>query len=108
MKRLLRAAIAPVLFLTLTVYFGYNAIHGSRGFIAQAAEDRDIVNARHDLKAVLAKRDFWEARVAALKPAAIQPDMLDQQARTVLNLANPADLVVPLHPAAPAPDAPAK
>lgn len=98
MKRVLRAAIAPFIFLTLTVYFGYNALHGSRGFVAQSAEARAIANARADLKTVLARRDRWEARVAALKPKAIEPDMLDQQARAVLNLANPADLVVPLHP----------
>jgi cell division protein FtsB len=98
MKRILRAAAAPVIFLTLTVYFGYNVIHGSRGFVAQSRESREIVQARQDLKTVLARRDRWEARVAALKSTAIEPDMLDQQARAVLNLANPADLVVPLHP----------
>ena len=97
MKRIFRAVIGPAIFLTLTVYFGYNAIHGSRGFIAQSVETREIGKARTDLKAVLARRDRWDARLAALNPKAIEPDMLDGQARAVLNLANPDDLVVPLH-----------
>jgi cell division protein FtsB len=96
MKRILRAVIGPAIFLTLTVYFGYNAIHGSRGYIAQSVETKTIHKAKADLKVVLARRDRWEARVAALAPNAIEPDMLDGQARAVLNLANPDDLVVPL------------
>lgn len=98
MKRFLRATIGPVIFLTLTVYFAYNAVNGSRGFVAQAQERSMITKARSDLKLVTAKRDRWEAKVAALKSDGIQADMLNEQARAVLNLANPADLVVPIKP----------
>ncbi|HET9148239.1 MAG TPA: septum formation initiator family protein [Acetobacteraceae bacterium] len=98
MKRFLRATVAPAIFLGLTVYFGYNAVNGSRGFIAQAREQAEIAKARTDLKTVTARRGRWEAKVAALKSNAIQADMLNQQARAVLNLANPADLVVPVKP----------
>ncbi len=100
MKKILRAAAGPAIFLILTAYFSYNALHGSRGFVAQSAESGAIIRAQADLKSVLAERDRWEARVAALNPKAIQPDMLDGQARAVLNLADPDDLVVPLHEAA--------
>ena len=98
MKRFLRATIGPVIFLTLTVYFAYNAVNGSRGFVAQAQERALIARARSDLTVVSARRDRWEAKVTALKTNAVQADMLSQQSRAVLNLANPADLVVPTKP----------
>jgi cell division protein FtsB len=43
-----------------------------------------------------ATRADWEAQVAALNSQSIGQDMLDQQARLVLNLAEPSDLVVQL------------
>ncbi len=96
MKKRLRAAIIPLLFVGLTVYFGINAIRGSRGLRAQIMDRRILAGAQTRLTGVQARRAFWQAKVDGLRDSGIEADMLNLRAREVLNLANPADLVLPL------------
>jgi len=46
-KRRLRAAIPPVIFLLLAVYFGWNAMRGDRGLVAQQQDGRRGEALRH-------------------------------------------------------------
>lgn len=101
MKRRIRALILPLLLVAITGYFAFNAIHGSRGIKAQRQNQTLLAQDRATLKAVKANRDRWQARVDALRHHAIAADMLDQQARSVLDLAKPDDLAVPLKQAHP-------
>jgi len=90
------AAVPPVIFLAITGYFAWNAVHGARGLQAQALQRAELAKAQADLDVVDAQRKVWEAKVAALSGPAIAPDMLDEQARKMLNDADPSDLVVDL------------
>ncbi len=101
LKRRLVAMVPPVIFLAITGYFAWNSVHGARGLEAQQSERRQLAQAQQNFSAVDALRAQWETRIADLGGPAIAPDMLDQQARKVLNLADPADLVVDI-PIAPA------
>ncbi len=101
LKRRLLAMVPPLIFLAITGYFAWNAVHGARGLEAQQNERRQLAQAQQNFSAVDALRAQWETRIADLGGPAIAPDMLDQQARKVLNLADPADLVVDI-PTAPA------
>lgn len=105
MKRRLRAIVLPILLLAVTGYFVFNAVNGSRGIIAQRHNQVLLVRDRIALAATTARRDRWQARVDSLRHHAIAPDMLDQQARAVLNLAEPDDLAIPLPPVPTAPAA---
>lgn len=96
MKRRIRAAVLPLLLLAVTLYFVFNAINGSRGIEAQRRNRDVLVQDQATLISVAARRDRWEARVDALRHHAIAGDMLDQQVRSVLDLADPGDLAVPL------------
>ena len=95
-KNCLRAALPPTMFLLITGYFGWNAIHGARGLKAQEVQRVELAQAQAAFSAIDAERINWETRIAALSNQSIGPDMLDDQARQVLNLADPADLVVQL------------
>jgi cell division protein FtsB len=95
-KRRLIAMVPPAIFLAITWYFGFNALHGARGLEAQAIERAQLVKAQQNFAVVDAARAQWETRVAALGGPRIEPDMLDEEARQVLNLSDPADLVVKL------------
>ena len=46
------------------------------------------------LAATKAERERWERRVALLKADRIDPDMLDERARFLLNYADPRDVIV--------------
>lgn len=98
MNRRLRGLILPTVFLMVTAYFVFNALAGSRGMRAQARDRQALTHAQSQLVAVNLRRARWQARVNGLANAAIRPDLLDQEARAVLNLARADDLVVPLQP----------
>lgn len=99
-KYRLRGFVVPVLFMALTYYFGWNAIHGKSGLQAQAAERIALAAEQQNADQIHQKLLLWQTRVAALSNQAIQPDMLNEEARYVLNLADPNDLVVDLPGAA--------
>jgi cell division protein FtsB len=97
-KRKVRAAIAPVIFLSLVGYFGWNATHGDHGLMAFSQRQALLKQAQDDLAQAQAERDGWERRVSGLRSNHVDPDALDERARAMLNLADPADIVVPYAP----------
>jgi len=97
-KRRLRAAIAPLIFLSLVAYFGWNATHGDRGLMAWTQRQALLKQAQAELAQAQAEREAWERRVSGLRSNHIDPDALDERARAMLNLADPADIVVPYAP----------
>jgi cell division protein FtsB len=98
LKRKAKAAIAPVIFLSLVGYFGWNATHGDHGLMAYSQREAMLKQAQADLIQAQADRDGWERRVAGLRSNHVDPDTLDERARAMLNLADPADVVVPYSP----------
>jgi len=77
-------------------YFGVNAYSGNRGLRAKQDLDQQIAQLTEELAALKAERGDWERRVALLKPESIDPDMLDERARSLLNYADPRDLTLRL------------
>jgi cell division protein FtsB len=93
-KRRLRGAIAPVVFLAVTAYFCWNAVQGPHGLKAFATQQVLLQQAQADLAAANAERDAWQRRVHALESDHLDRDMLDERARALLNLAAPSDIIV--------------
>jgi cell division protein FtsB len=75
-------------------YFGVNAHTGNRGLRARQDLDQQIVQLGNELSALKAERASWERRVALLKPESIDPDMLDERARALLNYSDPRELIL--------------
>jgi cell division protein FtsB len=94
----IRAIAPPLIFLAITYYFGWNAVHGKSGLEAQHVQQQELAQAIARYQAVEAERTAWQTKIADLNGQSIQPDMLDEQAREVLNLANPQDMVIDLQP----------
>ncbi len=93
-KRRTRGAVAPLVFLALTGYFVLNAVEGPHGLLAYARDQKALAAARQELSQVSGVRDRWETEVAALRTDHLDADALDERARAMLNLVNPADIVV--------------
>jgi cell division protein FtsB len=81
---------------TVIGYFGLNAYSGNRGLRAQQELDDQISQLKDELAGLKAERAMWERRVVLLRPASIDPDMLDERARTLLNYADPRELTLPI------------
>lgn len=94
-KRRARAAVPPLIFLSLTGYFGWSATQGERGLQAYMLRQKQLAEAEAQLASATAERDAWQRKVASLSSAHLDADMLDERARSLLNLADPTDIVVP-------------
>ena len=94
-KRRLKAAVAPLIFLSLVGYFGYNAVQGDHGLVAYAQRQQLLAQAQGDQAQAQGDRDAWELRVSELRSRHLDADMLDERARAMLNLAEPSDIIVP-------------
>jgi cell division protein FtsB len=94
----IRAFLAMLgLYLLAALFIGYfsvNAYTGNHGIKAREALDHEIAALADELDRVKAERERWERRVALLKSDRIDPDMLDERARTLLNWADPHDVTV--------------
>ncbi len=95
-KHRLRIILPPAVFFAITWYFGWNALHGKSGLEAQRVQQAELTQANLAFNTADTERQQWETRIADLSGQSISPDMLDGQARKVLNLANPNDLVIDL------------
>ena len=94
-RRRAKEAVAPLIFLSLAGYFGWNAVQGNRGLVAYAQRQELLAQAQRDQLAAQTERDAWERRVAGLRSQHINADTLDERARAMLNLADPTDVIVP-------------
>jgi cell division protein FtsB len=75
-------------------YFGVNAYTGNHGLRAKQDLDQQIAQLTAELNALQNERATWERRVALLRPESIDPDMLDERARALLDYADPRDLTL--------------
>ncbi len=98
-----RRAILTVLGLYLFAaafigYFAVNAFTGNHGLRAQQDIDAHLTAMQAEWSQVRAERTAWERRVALLRADKLDPDMLDERARTLLGLADSRDVVLLLNP----------
>jgi cell division protein FtsB len=90
-------ALALYVIATLLIgYFAVNAYTGEHGLIAKQDLDQEIGQLTSQLEGVRAERAVWERRVSLLKSDNIDPDLLDERARALLDYADPRDLVLML------------
>jgi len=87
-KRLRSVLTALGLYLMAALligYFGVNAYSGDRGLKAKQDIDQQIAGLSAELDRVRIERAQWERRVALLKSESLDPDMLDERARALLD-----------------------
>ncbi len=94
-KRRTKAAIPPLVLMSLVAYFLWQAQQGERGLHADAERREALKLAQAELSRAEADLAAWERRVAALRASRLDRDMLDERARAMLNLSDPADVIVP-------------
>jgi cell division protein FtsB len=75
-------------------YFGVNAYTGKNGINARQELDQQIADLAREVERVKAERARWEQRVALLKADRIDPDMLDERARQLLNYLDPHEVTI--------------
>ena len=93
-RRRARFFVGPLLGVALTSYFVYHTIEGERGLRAWREITQQLRAANDQLATVEAERDALAHKVGGLDPAHVDPDLLDQQIRTTLELVAPNEVVI--------------
>ena len=94
-KRKVRAALPPLLFLSLVGYFGWNATQGEHGLRSYRSQLALLGQADAAEAAAVSEQAAWMRRVSGLRNSGLDADTLDERSRSMLNLAEPSELVVP-------------
>src|SRR5258708_23973371 len=89
-----RQILAPIIFATVFGYFGYHLVNGDRGLLAMAHLQREVLLADQNLAEAETTRKIWEMPVSSLRNQTLDPDMLDERARVLLNFSRKEDIVV--------------
>jgi cell division protein FtsB len=105
LRKRARVVVGPILGIALTGYFAYNLVEGDRGFLAwtRLTQEMRVEDARLD--ALRAERAALKRKVSDLTPNHLDPDLLDERVRAILNLVAPNERVI-MKPAADPPTAP--
>lgn len=80
--------------LGLLGFFAWHAQEGPRGFAFRAKLASQSRQLSDELATIKKQRSDFETRVALLRPESVDPDMLDEMARSTLDVAGPNDLIV--------------
>ncbi len=94
LRTILTALGLYVLAALLIGYFGVNAYSGNRGLKAQQDIDRQMAVLNADLDRLKRERAQWQRRIALLKSNDLDPDMLDERARALLDYATPNEVTL--------------
>jgi cell division protein FtsB len=96
LRSILTALGLYVLAALLIGYFGVNAFSGNHGLNAKQDIEQQYAALSAELGRLQVERKQWERRVALLKSRGLDPDMLDERARALLDYANPNDFTLML------------
>ena len=100
-NRKLRVArlLGPMLGCVVIGYFLHHSIQSDHGLIAWKRVDLRIAEAEKTLASLQIRHDQLEKRWQSLHPESLDPDMLEEQARLLLNFGHQDDfLVIPDKP----------
>ena len=75
-------------------YFGLSAYTGAHGLKAKQDLAQQMDELSKELASLKVERATWQHRVSLLRSNGIDPDLLDERARAMLDYAHPNDLVL--------------
>jgi len=89
-----RYVVGPVLGVCAVGYFAYHVVHGDRGLIAWWNIKQRVTAAKAILAETRGERETLEHRVQLMNPGSLDPDMLEERARLMLNYGYSNDIVI--------------
>ncbi len=84
----------PAISLILISYFAYHAWSGRYGIESMRRLEDEAVQLQFELAAIKSRRHALESRVMLMRDGSIERDMLDEQARHMLNFSKPDEITI--------------
>lgn len=75
-------------------YFMFHAQHGSRGLEARSDVQEALRAEEEQLAALVGERKGWEQRLSLMRDEAVDRDLLEERARSVLGRVHKNDVVI--------------
>ena len=94
MQKRLFDGVVSFFCLLLYAYFSWHYYYGSRNLAVLAQTETKAAEMRADLQNVIEIRQRLEAKVALLRPEHIDPDLLDEIARRILDYGSANELII--------------
>jgi cell division protein FtsB len=94
LRRRCRHVVGPMIGLGAVAYFAYHTVEGDRGVQAYFRLQGEILDAEMRLARISSERTEMEHRVQLLRPDHLDPDMLEERARIMLNMGREGEVVV--------------
>jgi cell division protein FtsB len=92
--RRLKQAVAPVIAFTVMAYFIFHSVEGERGLLTYWSMQDRVTEIGQVLDDTTEQRKSLERKVISLRANHLDPDLLDERARAMLNAAHPDDVII--------------
>ena len=89
-----RHMVGPLIGICSIVYFGFHVVHGERGLLTYWRLKTVIAGTQPVLDEARIQRELLQNRVSLLRPDNLDPDMLEERARIMLNFGYANDIVI--------------
>ena len=97
-RSILTAFALYILAAAFIGYFAVNAFTGNHGLRAQQDLEQQMASIKDELDGLKSERAEWEQRVSLLRSDRIDPDMLEERGRALLDYVDPRDVTLLLRP----------
>ena len=88
-RRRFRDLLPSIIAASVFSYFAYHATQGDRGIFAWWRISHQLASDQTTLDQLQSERRATELRVSLLRPESLDPDLLEEQARIMLNFGTP-------------------
>jgi cell division protein FtsB len=93
-RRRLKVIVPQVLAVAVLGYFAYHGIQGERGVLAYVELSQEVAEAKAVAAAVAGERAELAGKVSRFSDDSVDPDLLEERARVLLNYGYPSEVVV--------------
>ena len=93
-KKRLQQALLSVLGALLVGYFLYHTIQGDRGWFAMMRMEHEVKSAEATLEVLRKDREALQHRTDLLRSESLDPDLLDEKSRELLNYSKPNEIII--------------
>jgi len=87
--------IVPAICCAVAIYFGYAGFVGPRGLLAWSKSEAQLVVSQRELSEIRTERIALERRIGLLDERALDPDLLEEVARSMLAQGRPGEVSIP-------------
>ncbi|MDR1361770.1 MAG: septum formation initiator family protein [Holosporaceae bacterium] len=90
----LRLIASNMAWICVAGYFLFHMFSGARGAISWARLNREVEILEKELALLQEENAFWENKISLIRENNLDLDLLDEQARDILGMAEASDIVV--------------